>query len=124
MPHGIVAIEFLNRAFASQGGDPERVLDALRGAESLPEVYERLEIGQTVSEQANRDLQKVFGAVPASLQAAVLAACTSAVERGLGVTFAWKQSVAFELGAWEAVDEDSGAGGVTLLISTPPGRAL
>jgi hypothetical protein len=123
MPRGIVAMEFLNGLFASQSGEAERLIEVLRASTTLPEVYERLEIQGVVSEAADTELRNVFGAIPAGLQAAILAASTSAVERGLGVTFAWKQSVGFELGAWEAVDAD-GAGALTMIISTPPGRSV
>jgi hypothetical protein len=122
MPRGIVAIEHLNVMFSTRAGDPERVLGVLQEANTLPEVYERLEI-QEIAGAANAELRTVFGAIPAGLQSAIIASSRSAVERGLGVTFAWKPSIAFELGMWEAVDED-GAGGLTLLISTPPGRSL
>jgi hypothetical protein len=122
MPRGIVAIEHLNVMFSTKAGDPERVLGALRESSTLPEIYERLEI-EGVAGEANAELRTVFDAIPAGLQAAIIASSTSAVERGLGVTFAWKPSIAFELGMWEAVDE-AGAGALTLLISTPPARSL
>ena len=63
----------------------------------------------------------MLDALPPAVDAAMLAAARSAVERGLPVTFAWKPGVDIDLGVWETSHEDGGewVGAITVFLTAP-----
>ena len=125
MPYVVAFIEQANQIFGPLGDfDPEALLRALEGVESVGEGIERFELlGAIEKEEQQRVAEQFIRLLPPSLDAAILAALRSALERGLPTQFTWKPGYAFEVGLWESskYEEEEGrwVGLVNILIVSP-----
>ena len=125
MPYVVAFIEQANQIFGPLGDfDPEALLRALEGVESVGEGIERFELlGAIEKEEQQRVAEQFIRLLPASLDAAILAALRSALERGLPTQFTWKPGYAFEVCLWESskYEEEDGrwVGLVNILIVSP-----
>ena len=125
MPYVVAFIEQANQIFGPLGDfDPEALLRALEGVESVGEGIERFELlGAIEKEEQQRVAEQFIRLLPPSLDAAILAALRSALERGRPTQFTWKPGYAFEVGLWESskYEEEEGrwVGLVNILIVSP-----
>ena len=125
MPYVVAFIEQANQIFGPLGDfDPEALLRALEGVESVGEGIERFELlGAIEKEEQQRVAEQFIRLLPPSLDAAILAALRSALERGLPTQFTWKPGYAFEVSLWESskYEEEEGrwVGLVNILIVSP-----
>ncbi len=125
MPYVVAFIEQANQIFSAPGDafDPQGLLRALDGVESVGEGVQRFELlGAIESEAQQRVAEEFIRLLPPSLDAAILAALRSALERGLRTQFTWKPGYAFEVGLWESSKQESDGrwvGLVNILIVSP-----
>ena len=122
VPYVVAFIEQANQIFGPPGAfDPQALLDALDGVESVREGIERF--GAIEKEEQQRVAAEFIRLLPPSLDAAILAALRSALGRGLRTQFTWKPGYAFEVTLWESskFEEEDGkwVGLVNILIVSP-----
>ncbi|MGZ4692897.1 MAG: hypothetical protein ACXWCM_15225 [Acidimicrobiales bacterium] len=125
VPYVVAFIGQANQIFGPPGEwDPQALLGALEGIDSVREGIERFELlGAIEKEDQQRVAAEFLQLLPRSLDAAILAALRSALERGLRTQFTWKPGYAFELCLWESskFEEDEGrwVGLVNIMIISP-----
>jgi hypothetical protein len=125
VPYVVAFIEQANQIFCAPGDafDPQGLLRALEGVESVSEGIERFELlGAIESEAQQRVAEEFIRLLPLSLDAAILAALRSALERGLRTQFTWKPAYAFEVDLWESSEQRSDGtwvGLVNIMIFSP-----
>ncbi len=125
MPYVVAFIEQANQIFGpSDAFDPEALLRALDGVDAVREGIERFALLDAIEDEGNQQVAREFlELLPRSLDAAILAALRSALERGLPTQFTWKPGYAFELCLWESTtyekDEGRWVGLVNIMIISP-----
>ena len=125
VPYVVAFIEQANQIFGPPGEfDPGGLLRALEGVDSVREGIERFELlGAIEKEEQQRVAEEFIRLLPPSLDAAILAALRSALERGLRTQFTWKPGYAFEVTMWESSkfehEESRWVGLVNILIVSP-----
>lgn len=124
MPYVVAFIGQANQIFGPAGEwDPQALLDALEGIESVRDGIERFELLGAIERDDQRQVAAEFlQLLPRSLDAAILAALRSALERGLRTQFTWKPGYAFELCLWESTKQEAEGrwvGLVNIMIISP-----
>lgn len=125
MPYVVAFIEQANQIFGAPGDafDPQALLRALDGVESVAEGIERFELLAAIEhEEQQRVAEEFIRLLPPSLDAAIMAALRSALERGLRTQFTWKPGYAFEVDLWESSKEEGDGrwvGLVNIMIVSP-----
>lgn len=125
MPMAFALVHQVNQALIEAKQNATRrqeIREALRSPASLLDAAERLQLLRPLDTQATGDARLLFTALPPALEAALVSAFASALERDLHATFAWKPGHDFELRIWEATS--GGVGGMTILLVSPMPREL
>jgi hypothetical protein len=107
------------------GTDPVAQTAALRAvseASSVLDAAQRAGLFEGLSGPGKKEARSALAALPASVDAALLAVLRGALERTLPVVLQWKPGSHIELQIWEAVEDDVGHIGVMLI--TPFARDL
>lgn len=105
-----VALGALNERFAKHAIERVRAVDVAFDA-PFQELTQRL-----LGDDLPRGFDDFAGSMPVGMQRAIAAAISSAVERGLPVTFAWAPGYDWELALWDVADTEQTHGGMTVLI--------
>jgi hypothetical protein len=102
------------------GIDPEAT-EAARGAlaesQSLLEAVTRAGLLDQLEKSVIEDTRSFFAALPVSVDVAMRAVISGALERGLPVVIQWKPGPTAEVRAWETVEGNVGQ--VCILLITP-----
>lgn len=110
MPMMQVAFCALNERF------DKRSIERMQGADiAFDQPFQEL-TRQLLGDDLPRGFDEFAGSMPVGMQRAISAAVSSAVERGLPVTFAWAPGYDWELGLWDVADTEETHGGMTVMI--------
>ncbi len=117
----IKAISLANVVFGQLDDfEPGGILDPIEGATTVLEGAQAVNLFDVLHPKQSAGLQDLFGTLPASLDAAILAAIRSALERGLRTQVTWQPGYAFELRAWEVSEGAEGLLNLHIISETPP----
>ncbi len=120
MPFLVGSILLANETFAPlHDFDPGAILDATAEAETVLGAAEALGLLDVLSEPNAVHMAEFLAAIPASLDAAALAALRSALARGVRVQVTWQPAYEFELRLWEASEGSAGLVNVHILSPHP-----
>lgn len=121
MPYVNAAMHLANHTFAPmEEVDTARLGAPLREAGSLVDLADKLGLFEVLAEERRTELQAFLASTPPSLDAAILAAIGSAVERGIHSQLVWQPAYDWRVEAWEVSAEGFEApGALTIVISAP-----
>ena len=121
MPFLVASVLLANDVFGPlEDFDPGQILDTISGAQTVREAAEALGLLAVLSEANAELLAEFLDTIPASLDAAVLAAMRSAFQRDVRVQLTWQPAYEFELRMWEVTDGSVGLVNINVLSQHPP----
>lgn len=125
MPFLIASVLMANDVFGPlEDFEPGQVLETISGAQTVREAAESLGLLAVLTEANAENLGEFLDTIPASLDAAVLAAVRSALQRGVRVQLTWQPAYEFEVRMWEVTettpDGTLGLVNINVLSQHPP----
>lgn len=118
MPYMQLAVLRANEVFAGvEGHEPQRLRADLGDARTVRATGEALGLFDVLEERVGAGLREYLDRLPAGLDAAMVAALHSALERGLRTQLVWQPGYDFELRMWEVSEGTDGV--LTMMIVSP-----
>lgn len=123
-----IALAKANEIFApTTQFNPDVLLETLSGVDTIAAAVDLLDVAAVMTPSVQEPFQTFLGTIPASIDAAVLAAARGALRRKIPATFTWQAAAGFEVRIWDdAKQEEDGTwvGMVNVHLLSPDPEAL
>ena len=108
MPYMSIAVAKANEIFApTTQFNPDVLRANLNGVDTIAEAVDLLNVAAVMTQPLQERFGTFLGTIPASIDAAVLAAVRSALLRKIPVTFTWQAAAGFEVRIWDDAKQDN-----------------